>query len=252
MKVVFNADDFGAHPAISQGIIKAMREGVVRSTTVMANLVTDDELGDLKDIPGISAGLHANLTKGMPLTQFPRRWLDGGGSFGSRLVFSPEGGPALPYEAVYDELEAQLHRLLDAGLKVSHIDSHHHAHGFATVLAVVEDLASRHCLAVRPASDWMARRFAKMGVRRPDVLITGFFGKNNLSCARLEELLGAAASSGAQSVEVMCHPGLSAGLPEGFSSYREEREEELEVLCSGELAAWLKGNDITVVNYAQL
>ncbi len=252
MKVVFNADDFGAHPAISHGIIRAMREGVVRSTTVMTNLATDAELGELKEMPGISAGLHANLTKGKPLTQFPRRWLDDDSNFNSKLVFSPEGGPALPWVAVQDELEAQLHRLLDAGLKVSHIDSHHHVHGFAMVLVVVEDLAAQYGLAVRPASDWMAQRFAKLGIVRPDVLITGFFGKNNISCARLEELLGAAASEGAQSVEVMCHPGLSAVLPEGFSSYREERDEELAVLCSGELAAWLKGNDITVVNYAQL
>lgn len=252
MKVVFNADDFGAHLAVSQGIIKAMREGVVRSTTVMANLVTDGELGELKSMPGISAGLHANLTKGRPLTQFPSRWLDGEGNFASKLLYSPEGGPALPYDAVCAELTAQLQCLLDAGVKVSHIDSHHHVHGFATVLAVVEDLASKHGLAARPASEWMARRFNKQGIRRPDVLITGFFGKNNISCARLEELLGAAASSGAQSVEVMCHPGLSAGLPEDFSSYREERDEEMAVLCSGELAAWLKGNDITIVNYAQL
>ena len=229
-----------------------MREGVVRSTTVMANLVTEAELGDLRDMSGISAGLHANLTKGRPLTQFPSLWLDGTGSFSSKLVFSPEGGPALPYDAVHNELEAQLQRLLEAGLDVSHIDSHHHVHGFATVFAAVEGLASKHGLAVRPASDWMAQRLEKLGIQRPDVLITGFFGKNNLSCARLEELLAAAALSGAQSVEVMCHPGLSAGLPEGFSSYREERDEELAVLCSGELAAWLKGNDITVVNYAQL
>jgi chitin disaccharide deacetylase len=252
LKVIFNADDYGAHVAISHGILKAMREGVVRSTTVMANLATEPELGELKLVPGTSVGLHANLTKGKPLTQFPPRWLDESGNFGSKLIFSPEGGPALPYEAVRDEFQAQLQRLLDAGLKVSHVDSHHHVHGFATVLAVVEDLAAQYSLAVRPASDWMAQRFAKMGFRRPDVLITGFFGKNSISCARLEELLGAAYSVGAQSVEVMCHPGLSAGLPEGFSSYREEREEELAVLCSGELAAWLRDNEISVVNYAQL
>ncbi len=252
MRVIFNADDYGLHSQVSRGILMAMREGVVRATTVMANLVSASGLAELKELSGVSAGLHANLTKGRPLTQFPCRWLDNEGNFSSKLIFSPDGGATLPYEAVRGEFQAQLYHLLDAGLKLSHIDGHHHIQGFAAALAAVEELAEKHKLAVRPTSAWMAARFARLGLRRPDVLITGFFGKNNLSSGRLMELLCEAASARAETVEVMCHPGLVESLPEGFSSYREERGEELEVLCSPELAAWLQEKGVAVINYAQI
>jgi predicted glycoside hydrolase/deacetylase ChbG (UPF0249 family) len=252
VKVVFNADDYGSHPQISRGILQSMRKGVVRSTTVMANMVTEAELVELKKLPAISAGLHINLTKGKPLSQFPCRWLDEHGNFNPRLIFSPEGGPCLPRETVRVEAQAQLFRLMESGFKPSHVDSHHHAHGFAAVYSVSVEIATKHNLAMRPTTSWMAAELARLGIRCPQVLITGFYGKNNISRARLAEYLDAAMSARADVVEVMCHPGLASGLPAEHSSYLQEREEELAVLCSSELAAWLNDRGFEIINYAQV
>jgi predicted glycoside hydrolase/deacetylase ChbG (UPF0249 family) len=155
-------------------------------------------------------------------------------------------------EAVRVEVQAQLFRLLESGLKVTHLDSHHHVHGFAAVFSVASEVALKHGLAVRPTSSWMVSELERQGIRCPKVLITGFYGKNNVNRARLAELLDAANSARADIVEVMCHPGLAAGLPEGHSSYRLEREEELDVLCSAELRAWLNDRGIEVISYAQI
>ena len=46
-RVIFNADDYGLSPGVSAGILAAV-EGVVRSTTVMANLVSHLEADFLR------------------------------------------------------------------------------------------------------------------------------------------------------------------------------------------------------------
>ena len=67
--LIFNADDYGLSPAVSRGILTADR-GVVRSTTVMANFVTDDEARALID-SGMGCGAHLNISSGVPLTDYP-------------------------------------------------------------------------------------------------------------------------------------------------------------------------------------
>ncbi|MCB6144124.1 ChbG/HpnK family deacetylase, partial [Lachnospira pectinoschiza] len=42
-KIIINADDFGYSSGVNQGIIKAFREGVLSSTTLMANMPGCDE-----------------------------------------------------------------------------------------------------------------------------------------------------------------------------------------------------------------
>jgi len=249
VRVVFNADDYGSHPRISRGIIEAMQRGVVRSTTVLANMVTDEELSWLAKLPNISIGAHLNLTKGMPITPFPQDFLNEHGGFSKELIFSPEGGPVLPADAVREELNAQVSRLEAVGLSLDHLDSHHHIHGFASVLDVVVELARDPNLAVRPTSPWMSEYFTAKGVRHPDRLLTGFFGKNNIGEEHLTGLLQDVLASGAPVAEVMCHPGFSDGLPEGHTGYREERELELQTLCSPGLVAWLIEEGIVVAKY---
>jgi len=249
VRVVFNADDYGSHPQISRGIIKAMQRGVVRSTTVLANMVTHEELSWFAEISDISIGAHLNLTKGPPITAFPRDLLNDDGCFSKELIFSPEGGPVLPSGALREELNAQMSRLEAFGLSLDHLDSHHHIHGFASVLDVVVELARERNVAVRPTSPWMSVYLTAKGVRHPERLITGFFGKNNIGEEHLTGLLQDVLASGASVVEVMCHPGFSDGLPEGHTGYREERKLELQTLCSPGLVAWLNEEGIAVAKY---
>jgi len=249
VRVVFNADDYGSHPQISRGIVKSMQQGVVRSTTVLANMVTDEELSWLAKLPDISIGAHLNLTKGTPITPFFQDFLDERGDFSKELVFSPEGGPVLPEDAVREELNAQVNRLKASGLSLDHLDSHHHVHGFVPVLDAVIEIASDGNMAVRPTTRWMSEHLTAKGVRHPERLITGFFGKNNISQEHLTKLLLGELAFGAPFVEVMCHPGFSDALPEGHTQYREERELELQTLCSPGLAAWFKEQGIEVAKY---
>ena len=91
-RLIVNADDFGLTAGVSRGILRAHREGLVTSTTVLASLPAQPELDATATAsPGLGLGLHFNLTWGRPVSpggdgRVPRRR---GGAIRTR-----PGGPA--------------------------------------------------------------------------------------------------------------------------------------------------------------
>ena len=68
-QLVVNADDFGQSPATSRGILRAHREGVVTSTSVLGNC--DDVAGVcalLAGAPELGVGVHLTLVGGRPVS----------------------------------------------------------------------------------------------------------------------------------------------------------------------------------------
>lgn len=64
-KVIINADDFGYSAAVNAGIIKAYQDGVLTSTTLMANMSGRDGAIQLaKENQGLGVGGHLVLTCG--------------------------------------------------------------------------------------------------------------------------------------------------------------------------------------------
>jgi len=140
-RVIINADDFGVHPAITAGILRAAELGMISSTTVSANTCPQEDLVRLK-ASGLACGLHLNLVEGQPLTgpQDLGPILDARGHFrgvarlASAIVFRRVAMPRL-----YEEVQAQAAVLQDAGVTFHHVDSHRHAH----LLPGVSDLVVR-------------------------------------------------------------------------------------------------------------
>ena len=59
--LIVNADDFGYSHGINKGIIEAIENGIVTSTSVMVNATAADEAKDLTKYPNLSVGLHFEL-----------------------------------------------------------------------------------------------------------------------------------------------------------------------------------------------
>ena len=136
MKIIINADDCGISTHVNQEIERYISLGVISSTTVMANM--EDFEGSCrlyeKYKNDISFGVHLNLTEGMPL-RYSQLLLDKGyyKEDGGRIVFNEKSYnySALSKEMkveIYKELEAQILKLNEAGIKISHFDSHRHTH----------------------------------------------------------------------------------------------------------------------------
>lgn len=132
-QVIINGDDYALNENNSKAIAEALVKGMITDTTMLANGAYFDEAVAMAKEKGFidRIGVHLNLTEGEPLTEpikaQPRFVSDG--EFNkvynrqrtSRLT-------AAEKDAVYRELTAQVKKIQDAGIALTHADSHHHIH----------------------------------------------------------------------------------------------------------------------------
>src|SRR5256885_3555489 len=147
-RLVVNADDFGFSAGVNRGILEAHAAGVVSSVSVLVNTPGWPDARDrLRAIGGtLGVGLHLNLTTGAPLTTAPSLTTPPPTArFHSlaALVARTLTGRLDPAH-VAAECAAQLARLREAGVRVTHIDSHRHVHALPGVWASVVAAARAH------------------------------------------------------------------------------------------------------------
>ena len=143
VRVIINADDLGVSPLANRRTFALIERGAVTSATIMANGPSFPEAMDLARAAGpCSFGVHLNITWGPPLTD-PAGL---GPLLGPDRHFRPghlkDGWPLGVYRQVYREFCAQIERVIEAGIRPSHLDTHHHAHNHPKVLAMLK-LAQR-------------------------------------------------------------------------------------------------------------
>jgi len=248
-KLIVNADDYGLTPEVSQGI-RLATSGIVRSTTVLANLVTPSDLAELRE-SRLQAGVHLNLSLGLPLAAgYPAHLLDRQRRFSKEAALSNTTWDDAGLQgAVATEWRAQIEILVGRGLTLTHLDSHHHVHLFAPLFEVAAALATEYRLGLRTDQSNLPIAAAS-GVKRPSLLITDFYGAGKLAKENLLALL--AQSERQDSVELMCHPGLATDELRAISGYTDERESELAVLGDPALALKLDEQGWMLCGYGDL
>ena len=177
---------------------------------------------------------------------------------------------------IYDELAAQVRRIVAAGIRPTHLDTHKHTHLAPPVLEAVARLAGEFGIpwvrrpfdlpltAARGAVPVMKRLTSsavsllrpafrrvleKHGCRTTDHFagfqITGRF--------RIPELVAVLGVLPEGSTELMCHPGhCGDALRQARTRLKESRERELAALVAPEVREALVRNGIELVNYRQL
>ncbi len=174
-QVVLHADDFGMNRAVTEGILRGFVDGLLTSTSVLANAPEiDDALScwqklhvhrSQSDLPSAAArrrlddglmpfdfGVHLNLTQGRPITgdRFPAALLDTEGMFPGigamfrRLVFNPDKYA----RAIDDEFSAQIEIVLDHRIAPTHLNGHQYIELLPGVGAVVMRLQARYAIPV--------------------------------------------------------------------------------------------------------
>ncbi len=146
-KLIVNADDFGLHPLINEGIIKGYREGFITSTSLMTSAPAWREAAELaRQNLGLGIGVHLTLvgsvTPVLPAGKVGSL-LDDNGLFVSDYVAFAKRfyTGAIKASELEAELRAQIERALSLELNLTHIDSHQHTH----VLPGVNSLVRRLC-----------------------------------------------------------------------------------------------------------
>ena len=267
-QLVVNADDFGFTPDVNQGIVEAHRRGILTATTLMANgAAFEDALRLAGETPSLDVGCHLvliggrSLSTGQPLPLTVPRLL---AAMARRQI------------RVYDELRAQVRRIVDAGIRPTHLDTHKHTHLAPPVLDAVARLGEefgipwvrrpfdfplnahrgavpRATRIVSGALGLLRRRFHRVlqqHGRRTTDHFAGFQITGRFRTADLVDLLGAVPEG---STELMCHPGrCGEALRHARTRLKESREHELEALMAPEVRQALERNGIELVNYSGL
>ena len=212
--IIVNADDFGLSPIVNRAIVSCFDHGLISSATIMANMPGFDEACALAISNQLTGriGVHLNLTDGWPLLPELRSnpaLCDASGRFRrfrSRLLSKSDRA------MIAAEVGAQIQRCRDAGLPLTHADSHQHVHNepmvFLAIQPVLKRLGIQHLRISRNMDSWpiaSPKRIAKSCFNRWIALHglrgTDYFGTvENFENFRSRDRLGAA------SVEILTHP----------------------------------------------
>lgn len=239
--LIINADDLGYDPAVTRGILRSMREGVVSSATFMVNTPYSEAAA--REAQGLHIGLHLNVARGEPVWPgFPREFLDQG-------AFSEPRASTLPTDAVAHEVRAQLQRLASLlGRPATHVDVHKHLHLHPNVLAGLAQVAREQGLPVRSINEPMRRELQAQGVATNAHFIGDAGAEAYWTLERFEAAMAALPASGV--IELMCHPGYT---PEAVKSgYSAQREVELSTFVHPKARAALARVGISPTGFGVL
>jgi len=141
-RVIFNADDFGRSHSINEAVIRAHREGVLTTASLMVNGEACDEAVALaKANPTLGVGLHLTLVMGrstLPPEQIPGL-VNAAGEFtnnpvaaGMKCFFQRSLRPQLAAE-----IAAQIAKFHATGLVMDHLNGHLNFHLHPVVFRIL-------------------------------------------------------------------------------------------------------------------
>jgi predicted glycoside hydrolase/deacetylase ChbG (UPF0249 family) len=279
IRLVVNADDFGLSTRINEGILLAHRAGIVTATSLMAvGRAFEQAVQCCRTVPALDVGVHLTLVAERPL--LPHR----SSLTGDDGRFPASAGAFLQHwltgrirrADVQAEWSAQIERVLDHGIRVTHLDSHQHVHilpGLADlslrlatrynipfVRVPVEDLRgdrwpSLHGInrmfgaAVLRASWTLARLTGAKEAKYRPLRFLGFQDGGRLDDLCLQRLLRALRPG--RAYELMCHPGLTPDEPD-VKRWQYGHEKELQALTSPAIRSEIAARGIQLCRFKDL
>jgi hopanoid biosynthesis associated protein HpnK len=270
-RLIVNADDLGLDAGINAGVLRAHSEGIVTSASLsVVGAAFDDAVARLQAAPRLSVGVHLTLVAEQPVSSpdaLPT--LAPGGRLPSYFtgLFRRLWLGRIREEDVERELDAQVQKARDAGVRVSHLDSHQHVHLHPTLLPIVLRVARRHDVdavraarrvrplgGVRPAllagfSRLAARRVRRTGLKTADVCL-GIEHTGRLDESRLLRLL---ADLPEGTAELVCHPGESGeAIARRYPDWGFHWDAETAALTSPRVREALDRSGAQVISYRDL
>jgi hopanoid biosynthesis associated protein HpnK len=286
-RLIVNADDFGLTAGVDRAIVETHTNGVVTSTTLMATgAAFEDAVRAARLAPSLSVGCHVVLVDGTPVSPAdtidtlvairsaePEKFFSSLSAFAARAML---GG--FDQDQLVTEITAQIRKIQAAGLQVTHLDTHKHAHMFPEILTALLR-AARICgvRAIRnpivpvkalPAKLFKAKRelwkrysqvrvlhtFSRQflqktkraGIFAPD----GVIGVIETGMVDAELLRQTIAKLPEGTWELVCHPGYDdADLGAVRTRLRASRGQERDLLVSPEFRQFLAEQKIELLGY---
>jgi hopanoid biosynthesis associated protein HpnK len=270
-RLVVAGDDFGLSSRVNRAICEAHDRGILTAASLLVGAPAAAEAVALaRERPGLAVGLHlavVDAVASMPRAQIPRLADSAGRLRGSPL------SAGLLYQfssAARRELRLEIRRQLESfrktGLRLSHVDGHHHMHLHPFVLGVLLEFAREFKIRwIRiPAGELPIALGADRGGAAGKIFWSAVFGalgasaRKRLTAAgvnradrvygllrtgRIDEryVLRLIPRMSGDLVELYCHPGAFAGDPAA--------DPELAALVSERVRKSLERHAITTVSF---
>ncbi|WP_088810768.1 MULTISPECIES: chitin disaccharide deacetylase [Listeria] len=245
MKLIFNADDFGMTKGAVYGTLDAYKNGVVRSTTMLANGHAFDLAVQMaKENPGLDIGVHLALTFGSPVLKDLKTLVNYEGKFYRNIGELTQNAPDFSLEEVEREFTAQIEKIKAAGIPFTHFDVHHLLEPH--IYEVEHRLAEKYGVSVRrslPDVDYKR-------LKTPDLFLNDFYGEG-VTMTTIRKIVEAYKHTD-QVVEIMTHPAFMDEELLGLSSYSDIRMKEVTLLTSKELQNYLAQENVTLASFRDL
>jgi hopanoid biosynthesis associated protein HpnK len=144
-QLIITADDFGLSSGVNRAVEQAWNEGILSGASIMPGAAAFDEAVDIAlRNPALQIALHLTLVQGrsvLPAAEIPGlvdekcNFSDNPVTSGIRYFFDRG-----LYCQLKREIEAQIRRVLDAGIPLTHIDGHLNIHLHPTVFRILMEL----------------------------------------------------------------------------------------------------------------
>lgn len=284
-RLIVNADDFGLTRGVNRAIVEAHEDGIVTSSTLMANSAAfDDAMRLSQSHPKLSVGCHTMLVDGAPLLGASQvatllsnsrrsEFLRGIGAFAWRAFTG-----RINADEVEAEVTAQIRKLQSARIAVSHLDTHKHTHLFPQILHPL--LRAARATGVRAIRNPFGRIAFSAIVGRPNLWKR--YGQLRVLNALAAKFRNAVAAAGMVTTdgsigvvatgalderlfrwlfenlpegtwEFVCHPGYNdVDLETVHTRLRQSREIELRLLTSPAAREILAKNEVHLISYRDL
>ncbi|WP_251422242.1 ChbG/HpnK family deacetylase [Veillonella agrestimuris] len=281
-KLIINADDFGLHSAVNAGIIDGHLTGVITSTSLLATgHAFNEAVAMAKEHDTLGIGVHIALVGGLSPVSDPKEvpslvtkdgvFVDNYIEFMKRLYKGD-----INYSEVRLEISRQIEKIVNTGLRITHVDGHQHMHILPTILPIVmEEALTNHIKAMRIPNERGLfingvynpfRMVGKLGlssiaeqamstVRQKGIHINQYFwgminGGQLTEIALIRILKEVKDYPGIH--EIMTHPGIDNTMLNRIYNWNYHWKEELEALTSDHVRRYILQHDIELINYGDL
>jgi len=286
--LIVNADDLGWTTGVTRGIAEAHRNGIVTSTSLIANgSAFDDGVNVARALPALGVGVHLNLSDGAPLAG-PKNvptLVDERGklSGGPEQLLLKLARRKLKLSDLEREWDAQIQKVLAAGVSPTHLDGHKHVHMLPGLFPIALKLAKKHSIpAIRISLEASSLRAAlsgkdgrnsstefKQGVQARGLKLLArdahkladqagiesadfFCGISQTGVMTLGGVLNLLENLPEGITELMCHPGyFDKDLAQSPTRLQDSRATELEILTETAVRKSVASHGIRLINYSQ-
>jgi predicted glycoside hydrolase/deacetylase ChbG (UPF0249 family) len=246
-QLIVTADDVGLHRGMTEGTIRAHTEGIVTACSVVANgAAFEHAVERLRDVPALAVGVHLTLVEERPISAGVPSLVGANDLFHeSYAAFVPRYiAGQIHIGEVEREFRAQIEKLLQTGLKVTHANGHQHLHLLPRIFDVVQSLAEEYSIPYVRIVD----EPRSVSARGAAIAVLSRLGRRARSRARLRtndctigvtqaghltdpRALIALLDHVDRTTELVCHPGITDADLQRAYDWGYEWNAETHALC---------------------